>query len=169
MSLFPILSSEGFFKPGLALLALWCVKRRQNQLDENSGALVRLYLLPLSLQVVPGREAYRSAFALSFLLTPIWARIGSLFGINRILLTQLGQPIVERFRSGADALSGGVARERIGERKVGLAIGTIQTDDQVIRMMCIHALIFLSWSPPRGLTRRHQYRRVVLRLGRPLE
>ena len=72
-------------------------------------------------------------------------------------------PLLEGFMSGVDdgrpALAGGGG----DEAQVGLFVGTIQTDDQVIRMRWVHGLmlgyVFLS---PAGLTRRRQYRRVVM-------
>ncbi len=55
-----------------------------------------------------------------------------------MLLTQLQQPFPEGFGSGVDDLGAALAGASVDEVQVGLAIGTIQADDQVIRMRGVH-------------------------------
>src|SRR6185436_9060505 len=61
---------------------------------------------------------------------------GGLFQANGhfgggMLLTQFGQPVVQGFGGGGDGLLVCLARGGVKEMKIGLAIGTIQADDQV--------------------------------------
>ena len=81
----------------------------------------------------------------------------------RMLLAQLEQPLPQGFGGGVDGLGAALASVGVDEAQVGFAIGAIQADDQVIGMGCVHGCYGISvfWSPA-GLTRRRQYRRVVM-------
>ena len=52
-----------------------------------------------------------------------------------MLLAQLQQPVVQRFGGSADGLLRVVTECGVNEVQIGLAIGTIQADDQVKGMM----------------------------------
>ena len=47
------------------------------------------------------------------------------------------------------------------EVRVGLLVGTVQADDEVIGMRGVHDVCFCG-GLPQGLTRRRQYRKVVM-------
>ncbi len=95
---------------------------------------------------------------------------GGLFQANadaarRVSLAQLGQPIVEGFGRGRQRLVLDHAGAGVDEVEIGFGVGAIQADDQVQRMVkigCRHDGVGLSSSLPAGLTRRRQYRRVVM-------
>lgn len=48
-----------------------------------------------------------------------------------MLLAQVQEPVVQRFRRSADGLPLGITRGGVNEIEVSLAIGTIQADEQV--------------------------------------
>jgi hypothetical protein len=64
------------------------------------------------------------------------------------------QSVVQRFRGSVDDLPGCVARTRVDEIQVSLFIRTIDADDKVIRMRCVHIFV----KCPAWLARRRQYR-----------
>ena len=55
-----------------------------------------------------------------------------------VLLAQFQQPLPERLGGGVDGGRPVLAGAGVNEVQVGLAIGAIQADDQVIRMRCVH-------------------------------
>jgi hypothetical protein len=46
--------------------------------------------------------------------------------------------------------------------QVGLFVGTVQADDEVMGMRWVHGFMFWLFCSPAGLTRRRPYRRVVI-------
>ena len=80
-----------------------------------------------------------------------------------MLLAQFQQPFPERLGGGVNGLGAALAGAGVDEVQVGLFVGAIQADDQVIGMRGVHGvgLVVVVWSPA-GLTRRRQYRRVVI-------
>ncbi len=83
----------------------------------------------------------------------------------RVVLAQPSQPIVELLGGSGDGLLLSVAGAGVDEMQIGLAIGTVQADDQVMGMICGHEVLELRFAVcgfPADLTRRRQYRRVVL-------
>jgi hypothetical protein len=83
-----------------------------------------------------------------------------------MLLTELGQPAVELFGGSAQHLFLGLCGAGVDVMKIGLAVGTIQADDQIEGMYCVHAFdelgLRLRLRLPTGLTRRRQYRRLIV-------
>jgi len=85
-----------------------------------------------------------------------------------LLLAQFQQPFPERFGSGVNDFGPALAGGSGDEAEVSLFVGTVQADDQVIGMCGVHDVVFwLSWPPAIGLTRRRQYRKVVLHTETP--
>ena len=60
-----------------------------------------------------------------------------------MVLAQLGQPVVERLGGSCDGLLLNGAGAGVDEMQVGLAIGTVQADDQVRGMVCGHGVLGL--------------------------
>jgi len=56
---------------------------------------------------------------------------------------QLDQPVVERLGRSCDGLLLNGAGAGVDEMQIGLAIGTVQADDQVIGMSCGHGVLGL--------------------------
>lgn len=56
----------------------------------------------------------------------------------RMLLPQEEQPFPERFGGSVDDHALALVGGGVNEVEIGLAIGTIQADDQVIGMGCVH-------------------------------
>jgi len=81
------------------------------------------------------------------------------------VLAQARQPIVERLGRSCYGLLLSLAGAGVDQMQIGLAIGAVQTDDQVIGMSCGHGGIGVEVNGcglPASLTRRRQYRRVVM-------
>ena len=49
----------------------------------------------------------------------------------RVLLAQLGQPVVEAFGGGVEGLAPAAAGAGVDEGQVGLGVGTVQADEPV--------------------------------------
>ena len=82
-----------------------------------------------------------------------------------MILTHSCQPIVKRLGRSCHRQFLSVAGAGVDEMQIGLSIGTVQADDQVIGMICGHGVLGLRFAVggfPADLTRRRQYRRVVL-------
>ncbi len=60
-----------------------------------------------------------------------------------MILAQLGQPIVERLGGSGHGLFLNGAGAGVDQMQIGLAIGTVQADDQVIGMVCGHGVLGL--------------------------
>ena len=58
-----------------------------------------------------------------------------------MLLAQFQQPFPKRFGGGVNGLGPALAGGGVDEVQVGLFIGTIQADDQVIGMGCVHEVV----------------------------
>ncbi len=60
-----------------------------------------------------------------------------------MLLAQFQQPFPERFGGGVNGLGPALAGGGGDEAQVSLFVGTVQADDQVIGMWCVHDVVFL--------------------------
>ena len=58
-----------------------------------------------------------------------------------MLLAQCQQPFPKRFRSGGDNFRPALAGASVDEAEVGLLVGTVQADDEVIRMRRVHKVV----------------------------
>ena len=59
------------------------------------------------------------------------------FGLG-ILLSELEEPFPKRFGTGVNDDALALAGGGVDEMQIGFAIGTIQADDEVIGMRCVH-------------------------------
>ena len=85
-----------------------------------------------------------------------------------MLLAQFQQPFPKRFGRGVNGLGPALAGRGVNQTEVGLFIGTIQADDQVIGMSVFMSFVVMVFWSPAGLTRRRQYRRVVMQYSNAL-
>ena len=60
-----------------------------------------------------------------------------------LFLPQLEQPFPERFGGGVNGLGPALAGGGVNQTEVGLFVGTVQADDQVIGMRCIHGFVVM--------------------------
>ena len=67
-----------------------------------------------------------------------------------MLLAQFQQPFPERFGCGVNGLGPALAGGGGDEVEVGLFVGTIQADDQVMGMRCVHGLMFWFFCLPQA-------------------
>ena len=88
---------------------------------------------------------------------------------HALLLAELGQPFPQRLGRRGDDFGPALAGTGVDETKVGFLVGTIQTDDQVIGCGGVHTGLWVwgEWFPA-DLTRRRQYRRVVMQSSNAL-
>jgi hypothetical protein len=77
----------------------------------------------------------------------------------RMLLAQFQEPFPDGFRGGVQAEGPALAGGRVEEAEVAVAVGAVQTDDQVIGRQSVHhqaGVEGFGWKLPAGLTRRRQ-------------